>query len=257
MSHQPELVRWVDDLAKSESLRGALREQGEEGPTSAQRARMFEQLADEVSQEPITGDLPSAGKPLRKAVLWGAGMLLLGSAAWWASRTPAPGAPATAVAPVSAPKETNVPEPAVRHDAPVPALDPAPAPLLEKPRPALHTRPKRASAPVPASPRVDPVLELALLTKARRVLTVQPHTALEIAAEHERDYPQGLLTEEREVIAIEALVKLGRRAQAAQRAQRFLARFPGSAQRARLDQLLRDALHSDADNSEALGATPH
>jgi outer membrane protein assembly factor BamD (BamD/ComL family) len=47
-----------------------------------------------------------------------------------------------------------------------------------------------------------------------------------------------MLVQEREVIAIEALVKTGRKEDARTRADRFKTRFPGSSHTRRLDALL-------------------
>jgi hypothetical protein len=46
--------------------------------------------------------------------------------------------------------------------------------------------------------------------------------------EHAERFPHGLLTPEREVLTIEVLRRLGRTAEAAERLQRFEARFPKS-----------------------------
>ena len=46
--------------------------------------------------------------------------------------------------------------------------------------------------------------------------------------EHERRYPQGLLVQEREAMAVRALLLLKRHEDARARADRFRARFPDS-----------------------------
>jgi hypothetical protein len=89
-----------------------------------------------------------------------------------------------------------------------------------------------------AAPNTDPIEELKLLTRARRVLPSRPATTLALSAEHARLYPRGALAEEREVLAIEALLKLGHNIQARQRARAFLREFSDSSQRARLAALL-------------------
>jgi hypothetical protein len=52
--------------------------------------------------------------------------------------------------------------------------------------------------------------------------------ALESVAVHERQFPSGLLEEEREAIAVKALALLGRTGEARSRAARFFARYPRS-----------------------------
>lgn len=71
--------------------------------------------------------------------------------------------------------------------------------------------------------------ERALLDVARSALgRGAPDEALEAATRHGREYPQGLLAEEREALAIRALVAVGQRDQALARAQRFRVRYPKS-----------------------------
>jgi hypothetical protein len=53
-------------------------------------------------------------------------------------------------------------------------------------------------------------------------------SALAAALRHEREYPGGVLSEEREVLVIKALSGLGRRDEARSRARRFEQRFPTS-----------------------------
>jgi len=79
--------------------------------------------------------------------------------------------------------------------------------------------------------------ELALLARAQSSLAGDPKTALELTAVHERTYQGGVLVQEREVIAIDALLRLGRATEATSRAQRFHRHFPASAHGRRVDVL--------------------
>jgi len=65
------------------------------------------------------------------------------------------------------------------------------------------------------------------------------HDALVFLMSHERQFPAGDLTEERERLAIEALLAQGRRALAEQRAQRFHRRYPRSGYWSQIEQLLQ------------------
>jgi outer membrane protein assembly factor BamD (BamD/ComL family) len=65
-----------------------------------------------------------------------------------------------------------------------------------------------------------------------------PAEALRALEEHRARFPQGTFAQEREVLAIEALVRLGRRAEAEARAAAFARQFPGSAHRRRIAVLL-------------------
>jgi hypothetical protein len=81
--------------------------------------------------------------------------------------------------------------------------------------------------------------ELEVLRDARLALRPSPAHALELTDEHRRLYPRGTMTQERELIAISALVALGRRAAALSRAESFERQYPGSPYRKQLGDLLR------------------
>jgi hypothetical protein len=77
-----------------------------------------------------------------------------------------------------------------------------------------------------------------LLEEARRTLAGDPARALELTRRHQRLYPTSALRQERDWIAIEALVQLGRRDEARARADSFDRVFPGSAHRRDIESLL-------------------
>jgi outer membrane protein assembly factor BamD (BamD/ComL family) len=77
-----------------------------------------------------------------------------------------------------------------------------------------------------------------LLERAQDALRARPAEALALCNDHAKRFPNGMLVQEREMVAIEALVKVGRRDEARARADRFKARFPGSTHARRLDVLL-------------------
>lgn len=63
--------------------------------------------------------------------------------------------------------------------------------------------------------------------------------ALAALEQHERKYPSGVLVQEREAMAIRALVMLGRTTDAMARARRFRARFPDSALLPSIDSIVQ------------------
>jgi hypothetical protein len=71
--------------------------------------------------------------------------------------------------------------------------------------------------------------EARLLEQARKVLGTAPVAALLLTEEHAARFPHGALVQEREVIAVEALRRLHRTAEADRRAAAFAKAFPGSA----------------------------
>lgn len=81
--------------------------------------------------------------------------------------------------------------------------------------------------------------ELALLVRARRVVLSTPLRTLELTEQHARLYPRGAFAEEREVLAIEALVRADQKAEAAARTRRFRRSFPRSTHGAQLEALLQ------------------
>jgi hypothetical protein len=80
--------------------------------------------------------------------------------------------------------------------------------------------------------------EAKLLEMARSALGSDPALALEYVARHARRHPDGQLSAERELIAVDALLRLGRRSEAEQRAAPRLQQAPGSLYSRRLRQLL-------------------
>jgi len=92
--------------------------------------------------------------------------------------------------------------------------------------------PVEPQAPPPA-PKVSP--EVQLLLEARKELRSDPVQALRWVREHERRFPNGALSQEREVIAIEALQRLGRKEEAKARIAGFRERYPSSIHGRRVD----------------------
>jgi len=162
-------------------------------------------------------------------------------------RSSAPAARAPAAAPEPKPSE----EPVVPHRART-ATTTAPSSssgddVVEPPpksEPATRSPEPRGAAPAPATTAASAVFpdapgsaEVGLLDRANHALGSDPAAALQLTQEHAREFPAGALTQESEFIAIEALLALGRTAEADARIDRFRKRFPGSAHIRRLDML--------------------
>ncbi|WP_437946740.1 hypothetical protein WME98_38430 [Sorangium sp. So ce296] len=118
--------------------------------------------------------------------------------------------------------------PPAPEPAPAPAAEPAPAPVARREAP----RNARPAAPTPdaiaAVDNDDLVRESNLVDQSRAALAQDPAAALAALARHEADFPKGRLAEEREFIAIRALMRLGRADEARARAAAFVARYPSS-----------------------------
>jgi hypothetical protein len=110
------------------------------------------------------------------------------------------------------------------------------APSIRTAPPGTVTRP--SLAPDLPSATTGPT-EIELLRDARLALRESPARALALVESHAHAFPQGKLTQERELIAISALVALGRRTAALSRASRFEQSFPQSPYRRQIADLLR------------------
>jgi hypothetical protein len=122
------------------------------------------------------------------------------------------------------------------------AVSPVAAPsVVPSLAPSQFVSAPRAKASVAKSKPADGAVEeneFELIGQARERMKSSPTEALALLSRHARWFPAGVLVQERELIAIESLVRLGRDAEANARAQRFAARFPGSAHLQRLKRLL-------------------
>lgn len=125
-----------------------------------------------------------------------------------------------------------------QREAP-PAVPPPPAPVKPAPRP--RTAPvaveRTSPPPPPPPPPASADEELELLQKA--MSHSEPEQALATVEQHQKRFPDSPLAQEREVIAVQALVKLGRMEAAQERARRFRAAWPTSTHLMRLEVLLQ------------------
>ena len=145
------------------------------------------------------------------------------------------------------------PSPGVSGPRPeVPAILPSPAPVVTSESRARWARPAQepAISPPPStgtfrkvsrtreSVRETPDEELSLLARANRALVKSPALALTLADEHTRRFPESGMDQERELIAITALIDLGQIREAQRRAAEFTRIHPGSLYQSRIDKAL-------------------
>ena len=126
------------------------------------------------------------------------------------------------------------PTPSIPAVGPVPPTEPGSRVGARRPQPAPA---RLARSATQAEPSSDPEAELELLRRARGQLANTPQRALDTAEQHHAQFRNGVFAQEREAIAIEALVRLGRHAEARQRAKTFHARYPNSAYARRLETI--------------------
>jgi hypothetical protein len=118
-----------------------------------------------------------------------------------------------------------------RAAAPIASAVPlAPSPAAPPIVPSLPSATPHASGHAPSAPGSSSLAaERALLDEARGALgSGSAGKALALLDDHARRYPHGQLGEEREALAIQALVALGRADEARARAARFRATSPNS-----------------------------
>lgn len=207
-------------------LRGALSAARADMGTDAQVAKLAERLGPLLG--PVVPPAPAPAPIAATAAAGGAVKLGLaalaliaagGGALLLSARQPSPpSAPITAVS-VAAP----VAPPLVAPPAPEPS-----APVLVQPAPAVSVAPSKATLPSKPQPPAQ-LSEAELLEQARSAAKSDPARALSRANEHAARFPHGVLVQEREVLAIQALRQLGRTAEADKRAAAFAKAFPGSA----------------------------
>lgn len=233
----------------------------DELPTEEQLAALAARLGPLFgpggSTPPPTGGTPGggvaptggvAGGLFGKALVVAAvASVLAGGGLWWRARQATAPPEAIVAAPVALP-DAAAPPPA---PAIPPGLDPPEAPSDAPPTTkALATPTKTRVAPAArdagaadaAAPPVDPDAELALVRAAQDALrTGAAARALALANDHAQRFSGGVLAQEREVVAIDALAHLGRAAEARARAEAFRRHWPRSAHVRRLDVILGPA----------------
>ncbi|HMA94796.1 MAG TPA: hypothetical protein VKP30_19030 [Polyangiaceae bacterium] len=115
------------------------------------------------------------------------------------------------------------------------------------PTPTGTTSPAKGGVEVDALQSVAPkpvvsAEEWRILRAARRAVPSDPGRALVLVREHAEKFPEGMLVQEREAIAIDALARLGRTSEARARSAAFSAQFPGSPYRNRNDAAVSRAV---------------
>lgn len=81
--------------------------------------------------------------------------------------------------------------------------------------------------------------EIAQLVRIRQLLERNPGAAYRLARQSEREFPDGVLSEERRALLVIALANRGAKEEAAREAQAFFARYPQSPMRERVEAALR------------------
>lgn len=235
MSASREPRRLLDQGDRLRSvLRDALEAERGDAPDPARLARIEQAFAAKVAPpaEPTgaAGGLSSLGAKGAIALLVAVG---LGALAF-SQREAVPPAPPPATTVVTAPEARPAESPApAQVTAPTVRLEDLPT--VTEPQTGKRAPAPRASVGSPAA--ADENVEIALLARAQDALHGRPAEALALCREHEARFASGHFAQEREAVAIEALVYLNRRAEAEQRWSAFRTRYPTSSHRVHLETL--------------------
>jgi hypothetical protein len=125
--------------------------------------------------------------------------------------------------------------------------DPRPTQQVDSPADSPPGGETKSTTPAPFAPLLPVAVghangadqEVAWLDGAHRSLRNDPSRALDLALQHERRFPVSSLDQERDFIAIQALVALGRTGEATRRADRLARQHPDSSYLRRIHSLVR------------------
>jgi hypothetical protein len=242
MTPEPKLTRWTaEDPDVPGELRDLLRVNRDQLGTQRELLELKQSLSQALGPEAGLAGASATIKAPLAAIRWGAWMaggIVSGVAIWSITRgTPDPSS-------ASPPHRAAVESPAAQalDEAPPlttpsppaePAVDPGPepAPAVAEPPAAgqAAAQPQRRSKAAASG-----LPEAELLRKAQALLSEDPSRALALTREHEQRFQRGALAQEREVIAIEALKRLGLARAASDRAAEFEKRYRGSVHQSRV-----------------------
>ncbi|NOU31260.1 MAG: hypothetical protein HOO96_25465 [Polyangiaceae bacterium] len=144
-----------------------------------------------------------------------------------------PGSPARSERRAQAPDPTLAapPRDAFKLVAPM-RLQPSASPLVvAAPTPGATVE---APTPTPETPTSSITEEARLVDRARAIVLADPHGADALLAEHARRFPAGVLSTERDLLAIESLVRQGRTDEARMRRADFGSKHPSAAYQRKL-----------------------
>jgi hypothetical protein len=216
-----ELREWLNAARQDLPTNASLQALGLVVPPPPPAPPLAGPEAGAAAQAANAGALLSTGKMLA-IVTVSVAAVVAGGAAFFALSTEPP----TAVnsKPAAAPLESAVVDE-------VPVLTPSVE--ATTPAPVLSSAASAVNAPPVATGSVN---EVGLLRQARGALSQRPERALELLRRHQREFPSSNFEQEREVIRIEALRRLGRTQEAERLGEAFEQKFPNSAHKNRLDR---------------------
>lgn len=217
-----------------------LRESGSEAPPElkdlfldAKKPVPLTSATDAQLAARVTALAALPATPLVKGLPWliaGGAVVVAGALVFVTQRT-------TGAAP-SAPATNSSPAPALSDAVPAEAAPEAQTPAEDEPAPAASGR-QAAPAAAPSSSEDALAGEAKLLNQAHAAMSSDPRQAYAFASAHAKRYPRGQLAAERELIMVQALVKLGRVREAETRGRALRKSAPSRIYGERLDTILK------------------
>lgn len=207
-------------------------------PSAEFEARVFSRISASLAP-PVAAPAPPSGAGTAGAIAVKKGTLAMGALLLLGAGV---GGGVLLGRTVLAPPPVTVVAEAPPKPAP-PAVVPEPVVVKPAEPPPVKVEEPRVARPVVKAPTASRDTELsserALLEVARTSLAKGDVTAtLDAVRKHEKDFANGRLVEEREVLFIQALVQAGKKDEATKRAQEFRKRFPDSLMLPAVDAVL-------------------
>lgn len=272
MTNLHEPVRWLDDPDAGAALRSDLAHGATATASGIDYGATLTALRGVIATQ--TAPLPAAA-PIASSTSVGVkvaiGVLVAGGIAAWLARgdvekSDAATTIASAQLEPATPNHVRAPEPTPVQPTITPAAKQPAIVVPEVPEEIELVEPTPDEAPVDArsdrkpikkrveatpaadTPAVDApssdadryVREAKLVAQARRALADDPDRALALTRQVEREFPTGLLEEERRALEIRALAALGRGDEASGAAKGFLAKFPDGPHAAAVRRAIED-----------------
>jgi len=236
-------------LGGSSVVRAALdAERAEPGPDAERLRRIEAALEGSIPPGPLGGPGgpgASRGPWALGGLLGGVALVAIGLAVTPAPSPSAPREPARAPLTTTTPIATTAPPDSLAVEAVAPPAPPAPAPpRVSEPNAASTSGAPKSPAKIATGPATEGD-ELMLVGRAQDALHGRPAEALALCREHERGFPSGHFVQEREAIAIEALVYQKRIAEAERRWKSFERAYPTSSHRSHLAALFTPSVHAN------------
>ena len=228
---------------ESTLLQRALAAAKSELPSAEKLALLEGKLAVATAAAGGAGAGVGTGVAAAKSALWlkaaiafaGASVIAVTTVVVMQPKDVAPTPQGAAVSAQLPPAQFSAPQAVATEEASAETREPLPVASAPKSAPSLA--PAAATTKTASS---DLTEETRLLTEAQHALASNPGAALRLCDQHRAKFGAGVLSQERDAVVVEALVKQGRRTEAKRAAAAFARNYPGSSHLRRITDLVAD-----------------